>query len=206
MIEQTQDSSEPLYAKIGCKTSETYASTKLSLKVYTDAQCSEPYDDGRSTERHQNRGYVINGKRFSSKVSFRPPFYGCQSCAPKAISDTFNKRHGTWYDDDYISLNNNARGEDDYVEGYYQDDYADDYQDDYTDDGYLSANDDIYGNRKLVDEPLELTPVEGQMEVSKETLADQACSISLLPSLDLPGKAFRVASATGLRERILEGF
>ena len=155
MLQETQNDDVKLYAKIGCMERETFTSTKLSLHVYTDAQCSVPYDDGLSARRHSTKGYDINGYTFPTRVSFKPPFYACQTCTPDSISQTFNKKSGTWYDDDYISQygakqgnnNNNEEDEDDEDEG--DDAAADDYyQDDYNnaDDAYLAANDDVYNN------------------------------------------------------------
>lgn len=132
-----------MYAKIGCKDRETFTSTKLALHLYTDATCSTPHDDGFSSRRHSTKGYETRNGLISSEVSFRPPFYTCQACSPDTISETFNKRSSTWYDDEYISENGGGR---DYQADDEQEDDADDY---YVDDGYLSANDDVYRNRRL---------------------------------------------------------
>jgi len=177
LLQETTYSSQQLYAKIGCMERETFTSTKLALHLYTDAECSQPYDDGESSRRHSTKGYEINGYTFSTHVSFRPPFYTCATCAPETISDSFNKRAGTWYDDDYISEHGTAQEQDadgnDDGQGYYVDDYADDT--------YLSANDDInnYGNgddfynaRNLMEVALRggepearpVTAAEGQLE------------------------------------------
>jgi hypothetical protein len=147
-------SDEPLYAKIGCKDRETFTSTKLALRLYTDATCSSPYDDGRPSQRHSKKGYETKSGLISSDVSFRPPFYTCQTCSPDSVSETFNKRR--WYDDDYINRdnggqdNNNNNAEDDGDEG-------DDY---FVDDGYLAANDDVNRNRRLDNMETELIPAE----------------------------------------------
>jgi hypothetical protein len=143
---------------------ETFTSTKLQLHVYTDAQCSVKFDDGESSKKHSSRGYEINGYYFSTRVSFRPPFYSCQSCIPYQISETFNKKNGNWYDDDYISEHGkkdtsyNKNNEDEKA----QDDfYGDDY---FSDDTYMYANDDVSrgdGNRQL----RKLTAAPGQLEV-----------------------------------------
>lgn len=159
------ETSIPLYAKIGCMERETFTSTKLQLHVYTDDQCSVAYNDGQTARYHANRGYLLTDARektflFSTKVNFRPPFYTCQSCTVEEISETFNKKGGKWYDDDYISQNgqkqNNADNneeENDEDAANYDDDQAAAnqgnnngyYQDDgYVDDTYMSANDDIY--------------------------------------------------------------
>lgn len=92
-----------LYAKVGCMERETFTSTKLQLHVYTDQQCSQQYKDGQSARFHATRGYEIAGRRFSSKVSFKPDFYSCLTCSPDQISQTFNKVNSNWYDDDVIS-------------------------------------------------------------------------------------------------------
>ncbi|KAG7362981.1 hypothetical protein IV203_026341 [Nitzschia inconspicua] len=111
MLQQDEEgTSTPLYAKVGCMERETFTSTKLQLHVYTDSQCSVPYDDGQTARYHATRGYLLTNAReetflFSTKVNFRPSFYTCQSCSVEEISETFNKQYGTWYDDDYISQN-----------------------------------------------------------------------------------------------------
>ena len=198
MLQEETETSIPLYAKVGCMERETFTSTKLQLHVYTDNQCSVPFDDGRSARSHANRGYLLENARgknfmFSTKVSFRPPFYTCQSCTVEDISDTFNKQAGTWYDDDYISQNGqkqqNNEKEDDAAanDDANMDDQAnnnldDYYQDDgHVDDTYMSANDDIYrynntynynngGNRALMlrgeeEEIRSFTPAPGELEV-----------------------------------------
>lgn len=183
MLQETAYGGQQLYAKIGCMERETYTSTKLSLHMYTDAQCSEPYDDGETARRHATKGYEVNGYTFPTRVSFRPPFYTCQSCSPAEISDTFNKKSGRWYDDDYISAHgqkNNEGDEDQEEQDQNQnknnnggDDF---YNDDFMDDTYLSANDDINNNYwndggrfLLGDEAAELIvsmAAEGELEVS----------------------------------------
>jgi hypothetical protein len=155
--DKTIETAKPLYAKIGCMERETFTSTKLQLHVYTDAQCSVPYDDGKTARYHANRGYLLENTRnepflFPTKVQFRPPFYTCQSCNIDQISETFNKASGTWYDDDYISQNGqkaNNKNANAAIDDQVQqdgDDQADDYyhDDGNVDDTYMSANDDIY--------------------------------------------------------------
>jgi hypothetical protein len=138
------DGNQPLYAKIGCMDRETYTSTKLQLHVYKDAQCSQRYDDGRTAKEHASRGYLIGDNVLSTKVSFRPPFYSCMTCAPDEVSATFNKKNGNWYDDDFINYsnkkqnngnNNNAQAD--------QNGDDDASTDDLYDDGYRAANDDV---------------------------------------------------------------
>jgi hypothetical protein len=116
---------------------ETFTSTKLQLRVYTDAQCSQPYDDEQTARKHAVKGYDVNGTIISTSVSFRPPFYSCLTCTPESVSGTFNKKNGNWYDDDYIS-EHNAKANDDEADG-------DDGQngDDAVDDQYFSNNDDV---------------------------------------------------------------
>lgn len=93
---------------------ETFTSTKLQLHLYTDAQCSQHYDDGHSDRKHSTRGYVVGDQVISSKVSFRPEFYSCMACEPDVIAYTFNKKNSNWYDDDYIVTHGNkASGTDD---------------------------------------------------------------------------------------------
>jgi len=154
-----------LYAKVGCMERETFTSTKLELILYTDQQCSVPYDDGQTAKKHASRGYEVNGELVSSKVSFTPSFYSCLSCSPDQVSQTFNKLNSNWYDDDYISEHGNNNKKDD---GGNDDAYGDDAVDDlyYTksddntasnggdDDGYWrynSYNADYYngGGRQL---------------------------------------------------------
>jgi hypothetical protein len=166
-----------MYAKIGCMERETFTSTKLAIHIYTDAQCSVPYEDGGTSRRHAAKGYEINGYTFGTRVSFQPPFYSCEDCSPEEISDTFNKKAGTWYDDDYISEYGTKQKTEEEDGEEAADDY---YQDDYTDDAYLAANDDINngndayggddyyvgddGRRNLVSFPVpEAAP--GQLEV-----------------------------------------
>jgi hypothetical protein len=162
--DNTMETAKPLYAKIGCMERETFTSTKLQLHVYTDSQCSVPYDDGQTGRYHASRGYLLENARneqflFPTKVQFRPPFYTCQSCTVDQISETFNKKSGSWYDDDYISQNgqkannnnsnnngnaneeNDDAANDDQAQQNADDQAADDY---YRDDTYMSANDDIY--------------------------------------------------------------
>lgn len=115
-----------LYAKVGCLAKDTFSSKAFQLHVYTDAQCTEPYDDGQTDQEHGKKGYNIdldkyyaanlnddgqvkytnypvNTLNFSTKVSFKPSFYSCQSCKSSKISNTFNKFSGTYYDDMFIS-------------------------------------------------------------------------------------------------------
>lgn len=133
MLQQTFYSDVKLYAKIGCQDHDTSTSTKLKLLVYTDKQCSEPYEYVSSN----NKGYDINGVTFSSKVSFRPPFYSCSTCKPTEISDTFSKRKTFWYDDDAAA------------NGYQIYKYFDDWLDDYfsNDDAYFTVQKYTNNNR-----------------------------------------------------------
>jgi hypothetical protein len=129
LLQQTAYSDEKLYAKIGCQERDTYTSTKLKIHVYTDNQCSEAYDDGQSSNTRTRKGYNINGYYFSSKVSFRPPFYSCMTCKPSEISSSFSKRKTFWYDDDAAA------------NGYEIYKYFDDWLDDYflNDDAYFTV-------------------------------------------------------------------
>lgn len=114
---------------------ETFTSTKLALHVYTDAQCSNPYEDGFSSRQHVKSGYNIDGYYFNTKVSFRPPFYTCQTCAISSLSSSFTKSNTYWYDDDYIATNGQRRN--------YGDDDGND--DDGDDDQYFQQGDDGNG-------------------------------------------------------------
>lgn len=179
MLQETAYAETKLYAKIGCMDRETFTSTKLQLHVYTDAQCSVPYKDGQSSKHHSTKGYEINGYYFSTRVSFRPPFYSCQTCSPEVIAGSFNKKNGNWYDDDYISQNgkkqngDNSNDKDDY----YADDYFNDDQnvymnanddvanDDVIDDNVGDGNQDDFYNRRLKNNSPEETGA-GQLEVN----------------------------------------
>jgi hypothetical protein len=188
-LKETENSDYTLYAKIGCQDRETFTSTKLALKVYTDAQCSEPFDDEKTTRYHSSKGYNVNGTLISSSVSFRPPFYNCNGCQPDQISDTFNLLKVSWYDDDYISQHGEKQeyeqeeDDDDEEEQNQQGNQQDDYfNDDFADD-YFKANDDINNqnyynknnqNRYLAEEkslvrsalhPRQAVAAEGQLEV-----------------------------------------
>lgn len=132
---QGVDGVSGLYAKIGCKERETFTSTKLQLILYTDQQCSVPYDDGQTARKHASKGYDLNGELVSSKVSFNPEFYSCLSCSPEQIAYTFNKRNSNWYDDDYISEHGNKNGNN----GNNQDDAVDDLY-------YAKSDDDNVNN------------------------------------------------------------
>ena len=102
---------------------ETYTSTKLKIHVYTDKQCTQRYDDGQSEEKRNRKGYEINGYLFSSKVSFRPPFYSCLTCKPNEISETFSKQGTYWYDDDAVANGMGRSKYDDVVDDAVMDDY-----------------------------------------------------------------------------------
>lgn len=142
-----------LYAKIGCQQRDTYTSTRLQLILYEDAQCSQPFENSEETKVKD--GYYVGDYFMSNKVSFRPPFYNCQSCRPDAVSDTFSKAETAWYDDDHISefgsKNNNEdeNDADDNANGYYAkaDDYTVDdqynYQQDDANGGNYVAQDDV---------------------------------------------------------------
>jgi len=146
-----------LYGKIGCMERETFTSTKLQLHLYTDAQCSNLFDDGESSKKHARKGYNIGDDMvISTQVSFRVPFYSCLTCTPDEVSGTFNKRNGNWYDDDYISTYGMKQGS-------YGNQVDDQNQ---ADDKYMSSNDDVgnyaddkYNNRKLLT-AVDLAPQE----------------------------------------------
>jgi hypothetical protein len=135
-----------LYAKVGCMQRETFTSTRLQLHVYTDAQCSQRYEDGQPERKHATRGYKLGDKMISTKVSFRPEFYSCLSCSPEQVAYTFNKRNSNWYDDDYIGTHgssNKNSNEDGDNDGQVDDDLSTNITDDTAvDDQYYSNNDD----------------------------------------------------------------
>ncbi len=151
-----------IYAKIGCQQRDTYTSTRLQLILYEDAQCSQPFEN--SEENKVKDGYYVGDYFMSNKVSFRPPFYNCQSCSPDAVSETFSKSETAWYDDDYISeygTKNNNEDEDDAnyddANGYYvkADDYTVDDQYNYQDDGngnYVAQDDVVKYNYQQHDD------------------------------------------------------
>lgn len=142
-LQETTPYGMRLYGKVGCRHRETFTSTKLQLYVYTDAQCSQHYDDGQTTRKHATRGYLIGDSVISTKVSFRPDFYSCLSCAPEQVAFTFNKNNSNWYDDDYIGTHgtSNKQSNDDDLQS--ADDIANNATDDAAvDDQYYSTNDD----------------------------------------------------------------
>ena len=159
LLQHTAYSDTKLYAKIGCLERDTDTSNKLGVHVFTDKQCSTPYDDGQTEDERSRRGYKIDGNYFSSEVSFDPTYDSCLTCKPSEISDSFSKRGTFWYDDDVISnghKHNVYKYFDDWLDDYFlQDDayfivqngtYKDDddngYFDDWVDDIFLG--DDAY--------------------------------------------------------------
>lgn len=148
VLDETSNTGNPLYAKIGCQEKETLVSTRLQLYLYEDEACSVPYSNG----------YYVNGYTISSKISFRPPFYTCSTCTPEQISDSFTKDSKSWYDDDII----NGGGVNQVPDDQYDDDdgyddnkaiddiwKVDDQSNANVDYGYFKADDD--GNRRLLD-------------------------------------------------------
>mmetsp|Transcript_41424 Transcript_41424/g.60605 ORF Transcript_41424/g.60605 Transcript_41424/m.60605 type:complete len:607 (+) Transcript_41424:177-1997(+) len=147
MLQETAYSEQKLYAKIGCNLkNDAMTSTKLQLRVFTDKQCSVPYNDGQSDNAHANNGYIINGYSFSTRVSFRPAFYSCQSCSPAQISNSFSKSGTAWYDDDYITKNGKKRSFDDDYDADADAD-ADDYFAAGDDNGFHYANNPNYDDK-----------------------------------------------------------
>eukprot|EP01082_Thalassiosira_pseudonana_P009479 g8409.t1 g8409 contig3:21366-23731(-) len=144
LLKETANSELPLYAKIGCQHRDTYTSTKLQLIVYKDAQCSKVF----SNAEDKNNGYDLNGYFLSNKVSFRPPFYSCQSCLPEEISDQFTKRYSAWYDDDYISRQGKKQSYNDDGAGGQKYNVNSTATNSTDDGGYYQSNDDIYGGNK----------------------------------------------------------
>ena len=135
-LDETMNSNNPLYAKIGCQEKETLVSTRLQLYVYTDDQCSVPYTDERS-----DGSYSINGFSVSNKVSYRPPFYTCNTCTPSSISESFTKESQKWYDDDEI----NAGGQNQEADDQYDDD--DQYNNGYNADDDNKNIDDFWSSQ-----------------------------------------------------------
>merc|ERR1740124_1845083 len=122
--EDEDEDEQTLYARIGCLERKTYTSTKLALRVYTDKKCSQAYDDGQTTDERATNGYILNGVNFDTQVSFRPKFYSCETCKPRAISSGFSRYGTPWYDDDAAAKYS----------------WFDDWIDDYV------TTDDAYGN------------------------------------------------------------
>eukprot|EP00957_Ditylum_brightwellii_P137811 10505824-Ditylum_brightwellii.AAC.1 len=55
MLQETAYSEQKRYAKIVCNLkNNAMTSTKLQLCVFTDKQCSVPYNDGQSDNAHAN--------------------------------------------------------------------------------------------------------------------------------------------------------
>lgn len=183
--------SNPLYAKIGCMERETFTSTKLQIRVYTDAQCSQPYNDGQSARKHASKGYQVGDSLISSKVSFGLPFYSCLTCAPTQISDNFNKMNGNWYDDDFISQkqedveeeeeqnDDQNAGNDDAANN---DDANGDDGNQQDDGGGYNYNyyDDYYGGRKLSNRTQLLTASKEDLKVSTVNFGFQPDMANLL--------------------------
>jgi hypothetical protein len=148
-----------LYAKVGCMNKETFTSTRLQLHLYTDQQCSQKFDDGQTSRQHATKGYLVNGNRIATKMTFNPEFLSCQTCSPDAIAETFNKLNSNWYDDDFISRYGGKEAKNDTE---VQDDAnkVDDLYYKAQDDNYQAADDatdDDQGNRRMLS-PLSLTP------------------------------------------------
>ena len=173
-LSQTYYADQALYGKIGCQERETYTSTKLKLHVYTDAQCSVPYEDGENSDRAYRQGYKINDEFFSSKVSFRPPFYSCLTCKPDEISESFSKQGTYWYDDDNVANGRSQQKYDDVVTD--DDQYWDastyankviTYKDD--DDDFYGNGDDDTDDARLLRKSNSITqhftPIKGTAEV-----------------------------------------
>lgn len=125
---------------------ETFTSTKLQIHVYTDAQCSQPYNDYQSAREHGRKGFQVGEDFIPTKVSFKPPFYSCLTCSPVQVSGTFKKGNGNWYDDDYISEHGSRQNKNGNNQDEENDENGDENQDDYFDDKYLAANDDVNRN------------------------------------------------------------
>lgn len=211
LLQQTAYSDVKLYAKIGCQERDSYTSTKLKIHVYSDKTCSTAYDDGTSDSTSTKKGYNINGYKFSSKVSFRPPFYSCSTCKPSSISDTFSKRKTFWYDDDAAA------------NGYQIYKYFDDWLDDYflNDDAYFTVqkytnnartsdkndDDDFYtvdddgrrnlraiggGDEEVSEEKLEneIVPVPGALEIFEKEFWDEQNEIRALENSNNQGNSY----------------
>ena len=160
---------------------ENHISTKLAIHIYTDKKCSQPYDDGQTTEERTTNGYIISDGYFKTGVTFRPPFYSCESCSPQSL-DGFSKQDNTWFDDDALAT---KRYFDDWIDDYVANDdayavvqeYANNEQvyskDD--DDNFYTADDDDGSNRRQLS-IRELIPLNNDLEVSIFSLPNMSCS------------------------------
>jgi len=137
-VQLEQSTNTNLYARIGCLEHEHYTSTKLSLHIYTDKKCSVPFDDGQSDNERLINGYILGGEYFQTQVSFRPPFFSCESCNPHSIVNGFSKQNAVWFDDDAPAK--------------YK--YFDDWIDDYVpnDDAYAALQPYVNNERKYAKE------------------------------------------------------
>jgi hypothetical protein len=159
-----------LYAKVGCMDKETFTSTRLQLHLYTDQQCSQKYDDGQTSRQHARKGYLVNGNRISTKMSFNAEFLSCQTCAPDEIAETFNKLNSNWYDDDYIGrygekegsrnavLVDDAINVDDQYHTAQDDNFVANNDTASDDDGQQNKNSYYSGGNRRMLSPLSLTP------------------------------------------------
>jgi len=168
-LEQTTESGQKLYARIGCLERETFASNRLSLHLYTNNKCSQPFDDGQTNEKHSTIGYNIDGEYFETQVSFHPSFFSCESCKPQSIVDGFSKQESSWFDDDGMAKDKYF---DDWVDDVVHNDDAYGTVQQYTnnevttakedDDNFYTANDDDDGLRRL--SVRKFTPAKGGLE------------------------------------------
>jgi len=168
-LEQSTEQWQNLYARIGCLERETFASTKLSLHLYTDKTCSTPFYDGQTNLEHSTAGYDIDGENFETQVSFHPSFYSCKSCKPQSISNGFSKGENSWFDDDAKGQNKYfddwtddivANTDDEYakVQSYTNNEVTSTKEDD---DDFYTVKDDDSSRRLSV---RKLTPAKGGLE------------------------------------------
>ena len=146
-----------------------YVSTKLAVHLYTDKQCSQPYDDGQSAEQRKEKGYLFDDEYFETRVTFRPPFYSCEACRPQSLVE-FNKQDYAWFDDDGLAQ---QRYFDDWVDDVAPNDDAYDALQPYVnneqiygkddDDSFYTAEDDNEGRRQL--SVRQGRPVKSEIEV-----------------------------------------
>ena len=146
------------------QTSQQHAKNGYAIdfdQYYTVAANEEEGDDNNNGDGDDEKEAMdydddSNILQFSTHVSFRPTFLQCQNCKPGAISDTFNKFEGAWYDDAFISQYGYRQSEYEEEEeeeekgcqsncqyfSYYDldDTFADDFNNHYDDDAYVAAN------------------------------------------------------------------
>jgi len=179
-IDQVTDSGQNLYARIGCLERKAYSSTKLSIHLYTDKQCSQYFDDGQTNEERMANGYIIDDTSFQTQVSFGPSFYSCENCQPPSIADGFSKENTVWYDDDTAAkykyfddwMDDTYKNDDNYgaVQNYVNNEVVYEKEDD---DNFYTMDDDDDNDRRRLSVREELKPVEDEFEKFEKDWIEQ---------------------------------